>query len=155
MLSRLVPESRAERPALRRPDLTGREPARRTGYLIRQPVRSYLRHLWLFRFVNEAPETPARFQRINTQRRNRFTPMDVRRPHCTSGSKGERIPTGYGPYYLRFASGARPSDGSLHLTIVFALTEGVPFVDGGFPFSQRDLDLRLAVFEIHLERDEG
>ena len=47
-LSPTVPESRGERPAVRRPIPAVREPAGRTGYLIRQPVRSYLRHLLVF-----------------------------------------------------------------------------------------------------------
>src|SRR5688572_10839734 len=43
-----VPKSRGGRPALRRPAPTVRDSVGRTGYLFRQPVRSYLRHLLVF-----------------------------------------------------------------------------------------------------------
>ena len=43
-----VPKPRGEHPALRRPAPTVRDSVGRTGYLIRQPVRSCLRHLLVF-----------------------------------------------------------------------------------------------------------
>lgn len=73
-LDRPIPALRAEHPALRRPNPIGREPIGRTGCYLGSQCEVIFGTYWLFRFVNEAPETSARFQRLNTQRRNRFTP---------------------------------------------------------------------------------
>ena len=57
-----------------RPRPCGSRPGGRATYLGSQ-CEVIFGTYWCFRFVNGAPETPARFQRIIAQRRNRFTPM--------------------------------------------------------------------------------
>jgi hypothetical protein len=52
-LSPPVPEPRREPPPLRRPDPARGEPTGRTDCLVRQPVRSCLRHVFVSRLFNE------------------------------------------------------------------------------------------------------
>ncbi len=50
----------------------------------------------------------------------------------------------------RFA-GDRP----LHLPLVVPVAKGLSLVVGGLALGQADLDLDLALLEVHLERDQG
>jgi hypothetical protein len=133
----------------------GSRPGGRAAYLGSQ-CEVVFGTCWLFRFVNGAPETPARFQRLNTQRRNRFTPVGVVHKRYTARQPTTTVPLPAIPRGQRVwqdASGPRlagTGGSALDFPLVIAVTQRLSLVDRGLSSRQPDLDLGPSILEVEL-----